>query len=51
MIKAKQVVRYRKHNYTVECVINRGAYVTALLHIGNKQRVEVPLEQLEEIAK
>ena len=48
MIKPNSQVFYRNHRFTVICLINRGAYITALLkgHQG-----EVPLEQLEEVSQ
>lgn len=46
MIQPDTPVMYRNHRFTVICLINRGAYVTALL---KGYRGEVPIEQLREV--
>lgn len=46
MIKPNSCVRYRGHIYSIACIINRGAYITAILK-GTTN--EVPLEQLTEM--
>lgn len=49
MIKKGTVVRYKRHLYSVDCLKRKGAYVTALIRIGNHRHEEVPLEQLQEL--
>lgn len=49
MIKAGCVVRYKRHLYSIHSILNKGAYVVALIQLGNHRHEEVPLEQLEEL--
>ncbi|MFT8938106.1 hypothetical protein [Liquorilactobacillus sp.] len=49
MIGKGSVVRYKLHLYSVHSTLNKGAYVVALIKLGNHRHKEVPLEQLEEL--
>lgn len=49
MIKSGSVVRYKRHLYSVDCLKRKGAYVVALIQLGNHRHEEIPLEQLEEL--
>ncbi|MCP9357966.1 hypothetical protein KBX49_07620 [Liquorilactobacillus satsumensis] len=49
MIRKGSVVRYKLHLYPVHSTLNKGAYVVALIKLGNHRHEEVPLEQLEEL--
>ncbi|MBN7275525.1 hypothetical protein GNF18_10270 [Ligilactobacillus pobuzihii] len=54
MFKPNDLVYYKCQPCWIECIIDRGAYTTAmvrkvaLIHIGPK-RVEVPLEKLKKM--